>query len=39
MIIMNSINFEETAHKLMLLKLNKNEQDIIADVVVETSLR
>lgn len=39
MIIMNSINFEETAHKLMLLKLNKNEQDLIADVVLETSLR
>lgn len=36
---MNSINFEETAHKLLLLKLNKNEQDIIADVVLETSLR
>lgn len=38
MILMSSINYEETTHKLMQLKLNKNEQDLIADVILETSL-
>lgn len=36
--IMNSISFEESAHKLMSLRISKEERPIICDVLLEAAL-
>jgi hypothetical protein len=33
--IMNSISFEESAHKLLSLKLSKEDKTLICDVLLE----